>query len=150
MKIRNATIEDIDQLSSLFDSYRVFYRKPSDKKAATEFLKERLQQADSEIFVAADQNELKGFVQLYPLFSSTKMCKMWLLNDLFVDQKSRGQGISKKLIEQAKELVKTSGAKTMFLETEKTNKIGNQLYPVTGFKLNEESNYYEWELPENK
>ena len=32
----------------------------------------------------------------------------------------------------------------MFLETEKTNGIGDQLYPRVGFKLNEGYNYYEW------
>ena len=32
----------------------------------------------------------------------------------------------------------------MMLETEKSNKIGNNLYPETGFKKNDLSNFYEW------
>ena len=32
----------------------------------------------------------------------------------------------------------------MMLETEKSNKIGNDLYPKTGFKINNLSNFYEW------
>lgn len=145
MKIRQANIYDLKQLSELFDAYRVFYKKDSDFIAAKEFLNERLKNKDSEIFVCeTSENKLVGFVQLYPLFSSTKMKKLWLLNDLFVHSEYRGKGISVRLIESAKILVKESSAAAMFLETGKSNLIGNELYPKTGFKLNEESNFYEW------
>ena len=33
-QIRKATIEDLDQLSTLFDSYRVFYKKQSNVNEA--------------------------------------------------------------------------------------------------------------------
>lgn len=145
MQVREAKKSDLDQLSALFDGYRVFYRKDSDKEKAKEFLSERLQNNDSEIYVyESNEGKLAGFVQLYPLFSSTRMRKLWLLNDLFVSPDFRGQGVSVKLIERAKQLVADSSAFGMFLETEKTNLIGNNLYPRTGFKLNEESHYYEW------
>ncbi|MEO1653010.1 MAG: GNAT family N-acetyltransferase [Bacteroidota bacterium] len=145
MKIRQAEKTDLKQLSQLFDGYRVFYRKESDLPGAEVFLAQRLEKKDSEIYVAeADDQTLRGFVQLYPLFSSTRMQKLWLLNDLFVHPKSRGQQISVKLIERAKKLVRDSSACAMFLETEKSNLIGNQLYSKTGFTLSEASNYYEW------
>ena len=32
----------------------------------------------------------------------------------------------------------------LLLETEKTNLIGNQLYPRTGFEVDNEHNYYNW------
>jgi len=48
------------------------------------------------------------------------------------------------LIEKAKNLVEMSDAFGLFLETEKSNLIGNNLYPKAGFKLNEDSNFYEW------
>ena len=145
MTVRNATLLDIEQLSQLFDGYRVFYRKNSDIDAAKKFLLERLEAKDSEIYVAQnDDNQLTGFVQLYPLFSSTRMKKLWLLNDLFVDAKYRGEGVSIALINAAKHLVIDTGACGLFLETEKSNHIGNNLYPKTGFKLNEVSNFYEW------
>jgi ribosomal protein S18 acetylase RimI-like enzyme len=71
------------------------------------------------------------------------MKKLWLLNDLFVLPQARSKGISGKLIEKAKELVKQSNASGIFLETEKSKMIGNSLYPKTGFELNKESNFYE-------
>ena len=145
MKIRTAKNTDLEQITNLFDEYRVFYRKSSNKKAAKEFLAERIKNKDSEIFVCEnDENILVGFVQLYPLFSSTRMKKLWLLNDLYVNPEYRSKGISIKLIERAKKLVAASSACSMFLETEKSNLIGNNLYPKTGFKLNEGSNFYEW------
>ncbi len=145
MKIRDAEITDLEQLAQLFDAYRVFYRKPTAIIEAREFLSARLQDNDSKIYVCEDENnQLVGFVQLYPLFSSTRMKKLWLLNDLFVSSTGRGKGISKKLIERSKKLVRESLACGMFLETERTNVIGNNLYPETGFVLNEGSNFYEW------
>lgn len=146
MNYRKANLNDLDSLAILFDQYRVFYKKQADLPAARAFLKERLTKGDSNVYVAESDNELLGFVQLYPLFSSTRMKKLWLLNDLFVSAKHRGKGISKKLIAKAKNLVKESGACGMYLETGHTNHIGNQLYPKTGFKLNENSNFYEWDV----
>ncbi|MDT0553353.1 GNAT family N-acetyltransferase [Urechidicola vernalis] len=147
MNYRKATLKDLAQLAQLFDAYRVFYRKETDIIGAKEFLTERFNQQDAVIFIAEDsEGQLTGFTQLYPLFSSTRMQKLWLLNDLFVNPNTRGKGVSKGLIEQAKRLVKESGACGMFLETEKSNTIGNNLYPVSGFKLNEGSNYYEWSV----
>ncbi|OHX67470.1 GNAT family N-acetyltransferase [Flammeovirga pacifica] len=141
---RKATLQDLEQLTILFDSYRVFYKKQSDIKAARNFLQERLELNDSLIYVHEQEGILTGFTQLYPLFSSTRMKKLWLLNDLFVNPKYRGQGISLQLLESGKELAKKTNACGVMLETEKTNEIGNQLYPRAGFELNEGSNFYEW------
>jgi len=145
MTIRDANKNDLEQLTILFNQYRLFYRKTEDLEGAGKFLEERINQNDSEIFVAENESaELIGFVQLYPLFSSTRMKKYWLLNDLFVHENSRGLGASKLLIERSKQLVRDSAACGMYLETEKNNAIGNSLYPSAGFELYDGSNFYEW------
>jgi len=141
---RKATLEDLEQLSVLFDQYRIFYHKESDIPAAENFLKERIQNKDSEIFVAENNGILTGFVQLYPIFSSTRMQRYWLLNDLYVNENHRGKGYSKELIEAAKDLCRLSNACGMLLETGKSNEIGNQLYPACGFELYDSVNFYEW------
>jgi len=115
---RKATIQDLPQLAELFDQYRVFYHKESDIPAAESFLKDRIENKDSEIFVAESEGDLVGFVQLYPLFSSTRMKRYWLLNDLFVNENYRGKGFSKELIEEAKELAKCTNAAGILLEPE--------------------------------
>jgi len=150
MTIRPVKPTDIELLTDLFEGYRKYYRKDPDRKTALEFLSNRIQQMDSKIYVCENADrQLVGFVQLYPLFSSTRMKKLWLLNDLFVHPDARGLGISKLLIARAKQLAKDTKAAGLMLETEITNRIGNRLYPATGFKLNEASNFYDWENLEN-
>lgn len=141
---RKAEIKDLEMLSQLFDEYRVFYHKESNIIDAKVFLNERIAQQDSEIIVVEENQILVGFVQLYPLFSSTRMKKYWLLNDLFVNENHRGKGFSKQLIESAKDVCRTSDACGILLETGKDNLIGNQLYPSCGFKIYDEVNFYEW------
>lgn len=143
---RKATIEDLSQLAQLFDEYRMFYHKTSDLAGAQQFLSERIEKKDSEIFVAENEGKLVGFTQLYPLFSSTRMKRYWLLNDLYVNSNSRGKGFSKALIEEAKVLCRTSDSCGMYLETGKDNQIGNQLYSSADFKKYDEVNFYEWEI----
>ena len=142
-KIYQAGLDHLSELVNLFDAYRVWYRKPSDKATAVNFLTERIEQKESIIYVAESDGKLVGFTQLYPLFSSTRMKRMWLLNDLFVDANYRGRGISKALINAAKELAQSTNACGVLLETEKSNTIGNNLYPATGFEL-ESNNFYFW------
>lgn len=141
---RKATIQDLPQLAELFDQYRIFYHKDSDIPAAEKFLTERIQAKDSEIFIAENEGKLIGFVQLYPLFSSTRMKRYWLLNDLYINEDYRGKGFSKELIEEAKELARLTDAAGILLETGKSNTVGNQLYPSCGFKIYDEVNFYEW------
>ena len=84
INIRRASANDLSMVAPLFDAYRVFYKKDSDLAAANSFLKERLENSESFIFLALDDNgAAAGFIQLYPLFSSTRMARLWLLNDLF-------------------------------------------------------------------
>ncbi|HQX74498.1 MAG TPA: GNAT family N-acetyltransferase, partial [Chitinophagaceae bacterium] len=141
--IREATINDINELAVLFDAYRNFYKKNADIEKAKMFLTARIENEESVIFVADDnENKLTGFVQLYPLFSSTRMQRLWLLNDLYVAENFRGKGISVALINKAKEHCKETGACGLMLETAKDNDIGNQLYPKTNFGLDNDHNYY--------
>ncbi len=145
--IRKATLEDLDVLSVLFDGYRVFYKQATNLDAAKNFLKVRIEKNESVIFVSVtDTQQLTGFVQLYPIFSSTRMKRLWLLNDLFVDPNFRGQGISKILIENSQRLCLETDACGLLLETAKSNDIGNKLYPSTGFELDNDHNYYCWDV----
>ncbi|MFN0204021.1 MAG: GNAT family N-acetyltransferase [Bacteroidia bacterium] len=143
--IKKATLADIPQLARLFDAYRVFYHKNSDIEGAESFLRERLEAGESEIFVAEQKEVLLGFVQLYPIFSSTQMKRLWLLNDLFVSPEHRKKRISIALIERAKELCQETAACGLLLETAKSNHVGNQLYPKTGFVVDNDHHYYYWE-----
>jgi len=147
MSIRRATIADIDNLVELFEAYRVWYRRKPNAQGAKRFLLERLENNESVIFVAeSDDHQLMGFTQLYPLFSSTRLSRVWLLNDLFVSEQHRGKHVSKELMQVAKEFAEATGSCGITLETEKTNSVGNNLYPKMGFELDSEHNMYNWEI----
>ncbi len=144
MDIQKATLEQLIPLNNLFDQYRRFYDKSSDLKKSEQFLKERIERKESEIYISWEGNTATGFVQLFPLFSSTRLARYWLLNDLYVHPHYRGEGISKALIVQAKQLCRDTNACGMYLETGIDNNIGNTLYPAMGFKRMNSVNFYEW------
>ncbi len=141
MNIREATINDLDILVPLFDGYRKFYRQPSDLDQAKKFLEERISKSESVIYIAFVKTKPVGFTQLYPLFSSVSMQRMYLLNDLFVDSASRGQGIGTALIDQVKERCRKEGQKGIALQTEVTNPA-QKLYEHLGFKKDPDLQYF--------
>ncbi|MCT3663374.1 GNAT family N-acetyltransferase [Elizabethkingia anophelis] len=144
MMIRLATLQDLESLTLIFEKYRDFYKKQGDYEGAKSFLKERISNNQSVIYIAEADGKTIGFTQLYPLFSSTRMKKLWLLNDLYVEEEYRQKGISIALIDKAKELCRETGACQLSLETSKTNMVGNNLYPKTDFQLDTEANFYYW------
>ena len=80
--VRKATKEDIEDLTVIFDLYRVWYHQPSDIAAARKFLLQRMEKEESMLLVAVQGDALVGFTQLYPIFSSISLQRTWLLNDL--------------------------------------------------------------------
>ena len=140
MLIQKATIDELEVVTELFDLYRVFYEQVSDLNAAKEFLKERMVNEESVIFVALEENAALGFVQLYPSYSSVSMKRSWVLNDLYVKEQARGKGVGENLINMALHFAKESGAKGVLLETGKENINAQRLYEKIGFV--KETNYF--------
>ena len=135
--VRRASLDDLPSLGPLFDAYRVFYHQATDLDAAAGFLRERLANGESEVFLAEDPDgTLLGFVQLYPVFSSTTTPagKLWLLNDLFVDEHHRRHGVGRALMERAERLARETGAVGLTLSTAVDNLRAQHLYEATGYR----------------
>ena len=135
------TIIKIDKTQSelvfdLFDKYRVFYKQPSDMETAKRFIEERVNNSESVIFVALDTgtNRPIGFTQLYPKYSSVRVVKNWILNDLYVDKDHRKKGIGEALIKTAMDFARQNNAQFMELSTAVDNYTAKGLYEQTGFK----------------
>lgn len=141
MSILKATLNDLDPLTELFDLYRMFYQQKSDINGAKAFIKDRLSNEESVIFIALDQNNPIGFVQLYPSFSSVNMKKTWVLNDLYVSESVRGKGFGEKLIKKALTFAGETGAKGVLLETNIENVPAQRLYEKIGF-IKEKNHFY--------
>ena len=134
--IRKATLQDLDQLTNLFDQYVVFYKNPSNLKKHRAYLKERMENNEAIVFLAFDdENKEKaiGFALIYVTFSSLALNKILILNDLFVDSSARKNGIGEKLIQQTIALAKELNSNTIRLRTAKNNIIAQGLYHKMGF-----------------
>lgn len=140
--VRPATIADLDQLVSLFEQYRAFYKREPDVEGARAFLGERLSRTDSAILLAVDSaspaSAAVGFVQLYPTFSSLRMGRALILNDLFVAPEYRRHGAARKLMDAARLFAEMSGAVSLSLETQKNNAQARALYEQLGYEAEEE------------
>ena len=97
--ISRAGPADLDALAVLFDAYRQFYGQPSDVPRARDWLRSRLRVGESVVLLARRGGAMLGFVQLYPMFSSVRTAKTWILNDLYVDANARRGGIARSLLE---------------------------------------------------
>lgn len=148
--IREAAESDAGDVAELFDAYRVFYRQTTDLAAALSFIIERLRRGDSVIFLARGEVDSRtmplGFVQLYPLYSSVSMKRLWLLNDLYVAPEGRRSGIAKRLIDRAKRLAVDTKAKGLILETANDNTSAQALYDSYGFVWDTEFRWYHLDI----
>jgi GNAT superfamily N-acetyltransferase len=133
MIIRRAKKKDLEQLSVLFDKYRIFYKQTGDVATAKQFLKKRMKRKESVIFVAEERGELIGFTQLFPIFSSTNMMRTWLLNDLYINERSRGMGAASALLNAAKEFGAETNSKWLLLQTAADNYTAQKVYEKNGW-----------------
>ena len=132
--------EHLDDLALLFNDYRRFYRQSSDLAAARRFLSDRLKNDESVIFAAqlAETDALVGFTQLYPTFSSVRMRRVWTLNDLFVAEAARSNGVARSLMEAAQAFATSTGAVALELATERDNTVAQALYDSLEYERVEE------------
>ena len=135
--IRRATVADLDALVPLFDAYRVFYAQPSDPVRARDFLAERLAKGESAVLVAERGPSTVGFTQLYPIFSSVRTARTWLLNDLFVVEGARRGGVARALLDAAAAFAREQGAAGLMLETTRDNAPARALYRAAGWHEDE-------------
>lgn len=142
MRIRRAERRDLLQLTLLFNQYRGFYHQEQNLQACKTFIKRRLDNNDSYIFVAVIDAQLVGFVQLYASFSSVAMEKLYILNDLFVLDGCRRQSVAGKLIQRAEEFANNNQACRLVLETHKDNFAAQKLYIKRGWKKDFETFHF--------
>ena len=149
-KIVQAEIEHLREVSRLFNLYRIFYKEKDDLDSTKQFIKQRLENGDSTIFVSInDDASLNGFVQLYPSFCSVSMIPILILYDLFVDPDIRTKGIGRSLMNKAEQYAQENGFKRLELSTAKDNFIGQSLYESLGYEVDDEFLHYSLEINKN-
>ncbi|MEJ5994010.1 GNAT family N-acetyltransferase [Pedobacter sp. Du54] len=137
--LKQINLAEADLVVGLFNQYRIFYKQFSDLGMAKAFIEERLGNHESIIFIAMNTEQKPiGFTQLYPKYSSARMTKNWILNDLFVDVNYRKQGVGEMLIRKAMDFAKIQGSTFVQLETAVDNYTAQSLYETIGFQKQEE------------
>ncbi|MFJ5758824.1 GNAT family N-acetyltransferase [Neobacillus sp. NPDC093182] len=146
LTIRQAAIQDLSKIVPIFDSYREYFKQQKDPVMVEQFLFEKFEHMESVIFIAQHEDEVVGFAQLYPVFSSLTLQRVWLLNDFFIAEEFRGSGVGTQLFAKVKEFTLLTKSKGIELSVEHTNKKAWAFWEKQGFKLDEEFRYYFYKL----
>ncbi|MGH7772673.1 MAG: GNAT family N-acetyltransferase [Candidatus Binatia bacterium] len=138
VEIERARLKDAKDIGPLFAAYLKFYNRAADFKDIDLFLRARIENDESVIYVARIAGKPVGFAQLYPSFASLALANCWILYDLFVHAEVRGRGIGLKLLEKAKSLAEETSACEIFLQTAKDNLRAQSLYEKAGYVRDED------------
>lgn len=144
MRVIEVNEDWLEQTAVLFNGYRKFYKQEGDFEKSKQFIKNRIDNKESVIFIVlVDGDNPAGFVQLYPVFSSISCKKDYILNDLFVVKEYRRRGLATLLLEKAKLFAHEKGSKGLALETAKSNPA-RKLYEKLGWHSDQEYVHYYW------
>ena len=138
LTICQATLAQLEDAAQLFDQYRQFYQQPAALEVSRAFIQERIDNNQSVIYLAYQQHEAVGFLQLYPTFSSISARSSWILNDLYVTPSARGLGIAKQLMDRARQLAVDTKAEGLTLQTQITNSTAQALYESLHYQRDNE------------
>ena len=146
-KIIDAEKKHIKNVGELFDLYRQFYKYESNLIQSTNYIKERIDNKESKIFIAINnREETVGFVQLYETFGSLDLGKIIILYDLYVKEDHRKNNIGRQLMIRSHEYAKKINAKRIQLSTATDNFIGQSLYESLGYVKDTDFYTYDFEI----
>jgi len=139
---RQAVLSDLDDLALLFNDFREFQGKTGDLAGARQFLLDRFSHGESVVFVAHADGVPVGFAQLYPSFSFTALARVFILNDLYVRDAGRRQGVASGLLTAIEDYAWAFGAVRVTLNVARTNTRGQALYEARGWQQDQEHYMY--------
>lgn len=140
MRIVQATLEHLEQLTPLFVSYREHFGQLPYPDSSRKFLERRIRNKESVIYLAQadDDDKILGFCQLYSSFSSLSLKRVWILNDIYVCQDARRQLVADNLIHTAKQMAKQTNAVRLRVASSVDNLVAHKLYESIGFSEDHE------------
>ena len=138
--IRRAASEDASELYELMKQYIVvFYKQPEPEEIKLRNLIHHLHETPSSgiQFIAQENGELIGFATLYFTFSTLKVQKRAILNDLYVVPFARGNKVGGKLLQACVEYIRANDFSSVTWETTKDNIVAQSLFEKMGASLSE-------------
>ena len=136
---------ELEQLLPVIAAYQRFYEVEDidDDRNRAFFARFLSPSDDGAILVARDGEEIRGYACLYWHLSSLAAAETVLMNDLFVAEEARGQGVGRALIEASAAVARERGAAWLEWVTAPDNTRAQALYDSTGA---ERSEWIEYEL----
>lgn len=145
IEIAPITTEEFEQLVPLIAAYQRFYEvaEVDDERNRGFFRRFLAPSEDGLLLGARSEGRLVGYACLYWHFSSLEATECVLMNDLFVDESARGQGVGRALIEASAEVARERGVPFVEWSTAPDNHTAQRLYDSTGA---ERSEWFSYEL----
>ncbi len=144
-RIEPVSEEQFERLLPLIAAYQRFYeaeRIDEDRNRAF-FSRFLAPSEDGMLLGAWRDGELVGYACLYWHFTSIVPAETVLMNDLYVDTGSRGEGIGRALIEASASVARERCADHLEWATAPSNEVAQRLYDSTAA---ERSTWIEYEL----
>ena len=136
--------EEFEELVPLIAAYQRFYQVAEiDDERNRAFFRRFLAPSEDGLLLGARRGEgrLVGYACLYWHFSSLEATECVLMNDLYVDQSARGQGVGRALIEASAAVARERGVPFVEWSTAPDNHTAQRLYDSTGAKRSEWFSY---------
>lgn len=145
LEIAPITVEQYEELLPLIAAYQRFYEvEEIDEERNRAFFRRFLAPSEDGLLLGArSEGRLIGYACLYWHFSSTQAVETVLMNDLYVDESVRGEGVGRKLIEATAEVARERGVPSIEWSTAPDNHTAQRLYDSTGA---ERSEWFSYEL----
>ena len=133
VRVRHVVHQDYDQWLPLWTGYNAFYGR----SGATTLAPEITCMTWSRFFdayeplhalVAESEGELVGLVHYLFHRTTTAIQPLCYLNDLFTNEKARGKGVGRALIEVVYDKARIAGSPRVYWQTHETNRTARELY----------------------
>jgi GNAT superfamily N-acetyltransferase len=143
--IEPVTEAQFEQLLPLIAAYQRFYEVEAiDTERNRAFFARFIAPSDDGLLLGAwREDDLLGYACLYWHFTSLVPAETVLMNDLFVTETARSQGVGRALIEASADVARSRGAHHLEWATAPDNATAQRLYDATGATL---STWIEYEL----
>jgi GNAT superfamily N-acetyltransferase len=134
MTIETVGERDLAALLPLMRGYCDFYEVAPTDDALLELSRALIADPEREgvQFIARGGETALGFATVFWSWSTTKGARIGVMNDLFVTQDARRQGVGEALIARCLELVRERGAATLEWQTALDNHTAQSLYDRVG------------------